>query len=88
MEIVLQWIDDLDDLAHAAAFILVRMRRLCLQIGLGAALILQLVATRPGDGSYAFYLAGAASASVATWGLALLADRFVHSRNGRTRLPA
>ena len=88
MEIVLQWIDDLDDLVHAAAFILIRLRSLCLQIGLGAALILQIVAAQPGVTSAVFYLAGAASACVTTWALALLADRLIHARDGRSRLPA
>lgn len=87
MEIVLLWIDDLDDLIHAAAFILIRMRRICLQVGLVAALILQVVTSYVVAAGLAAYLAGAAAACVAAWSLALVADRLVAER-GRLRTPA
>lgn len=88
MEIVLLWIDDLDDLVHAAGFILIRARRWCLQLGLVAALILQLATSPLLASGLAVYLAGAAAACVAAWGLALVADRLVRERGSRQRIPA
>jgi hypothetical protein len=88
MEIVLLWIDDLDDLVYAAAFILIRTRRFCLQLGLAAALILQTAAVSAVIAHHAFLLAGTAAACVAAWSLALLADRWVVKANQRTRAPA
>jgi hypothetical protein len=73
MEVVLQWIDDLDDLVHATAFILIRTRKLCLQLGLAAALILQLGSVWTIIAQHAFLLAGFAAACVAAWTLALAA---------------
>jgi hypothetical protein len=87
MEIVLLWIDDLDDLIHAAAFILIRTRRLCLQLGLAAALILQVASSLAMVGGLAAYLAGAAAAGVAAWSLALAANWLVLDRI-RFRTPA
>lgn len=40
MEVVLQWLDELDDLVFAGFSIWGRLRRLCLAIALGAALAL------------------------------------------------
>jgi hypothetical protein len=87
MEIVLLWIDDLDDLIHAAAFILIRTRRLCLQVGLAAALILQLATSTTSVDGLAAYLAGAAAACVTAWSLALAADWLVLNR-AELRTPA
>ena len=91
MEIVLLWLDDLDDLVFVAAAFWTRLRRFCLQIGLFAALLLagselstemstaQSIAqsTLAADWSLAF--AGIAGASVVVWTagalLVLLAGR-------------
>lgn len=88
MELVLLWIDELDDLVYAAAFILVRTRCLCLKLGLAAALALELAMSSPVFADYADYLAGTAAVCVLAWALALAADRLVREQNARLRIPA
>jgi hypothetical protein len=69
MEVVLLWLDDLDDVLFSAALVSERLRRLVLQIGLAAALALagselSAVATHWWPA-----FAGLAAASVAAWSL-------------------
>jgi len=67
MEVVLLWLDDLDDVLFSAALVWERLRRIVLQIGLGAAFALagsELSATAT---HWWPALAGIAAASVAAW---------------------
>ena len=61
MEVVLLWLDDLDDALFSAALVWERLRRVVLQIGLAAALA----------------LAGSELAAIAThqWAMAFSGDR-------------
>jgi hypothetical protein len=67
MEVVLLWLDDLDDVLFSAALVWERLRRIVLQIGLAAAFALA------GSESWAVAtqwwpaFAGLAAASVAAW---------------------
>ncbi len=68
MEVVLLWLDDLDDAFFFAALLWERLRRIVLQIGLAASLALAgselaMVATT----EWAAVLSGIAAASVAAW---------------------
>lgn len=79
MEVVLLWLDDLDDLVFVAAAFWTRLRRFCLQIGLFAAFMLagSELSMMAADWSLAF--AGIAGSSVVVWTagalLVLLAHR-------------
>jgi hypothetical protein len=69
MEVVLLWLDDLDDILFSAALGWERLRRLVLQIGLAASFAvagaeLSSVATQ-----WAPALSAVAAASVAAWSL-------------------
>ena len=69
MEVVLLWLDDLDDLVFSTALAWERLRRAVLQLGLLAAFGLatcELLATAI---AWVPALALIAAASVATWGL-------------------
>jgi hypothetical protein len=64
MEVILLWLDELDDLVFGLALLSEPLRRIVLQIGLGAAVaVLFSPPTVPFDG----ILAGIASASVLAW---------------------
>jgi len=75
MEIVLLWLDELDDLLFAALAVAERLRRACLRVGLGAALALalsELAVLEPGwDAAFA----GTAAASVGLWFTVLIGAR-------------
>ena len=67
MEVVLLWLDDLDDLLFSAALAWERLRRICLQSGLVAAVsfaICELLATAL---TWAPLFAAIAMASVGLW---------------------
>ena len=73
MEVILLWLDDLDDVVFVLASLSYRLRQRCLQIGLTAALTLvgiELVVVAP---KWAAALAAVAGASVALWCLVALA---------------
>ena len=73
MEVFLLWLDELDDAVFVLASLSHRLRQLCLQIGLTAALTLvavELVVVAP---RWAPALASVAGASVALWCLVVLA---------------
>jgi hypothetical protein len=87
MEIVLQWLDDLDDLMHVAAFRWEALRRVCLSLGLVAA---ALLAAGEADGAAAPWLpslAVLALLSVLVWGAGLGAF-LMAMRRERGRTPA
>jgi hypothetical protein len=70
MEVLLLWLDELDDLVFGIALLWEPLRRIVLQIGLGAALLVQF---SPQLIDYAAALAGIAFASVLVWLVAALA---------------
>lgn len=70
MEVVLLWLDDLEDWIFASLSVWPRVRRLCLQLGLLSALSIPL-ADVSSEGALA--LSGVAAASVISWLLALWA---------------
>ena len=67
MEVVLLWLDDLDDLVFAGALAWERLRTFCLQIGLTASLILAACESSASLVAWAAPLAGVAASSVAVW---------------------
>jgi hypothetical protein len=67
MEIVLLWLDDLDDLLFSAALIWERLRRVLLQIGLGAAFGLAAAETAAVATQLAPLLSAVATVAVSTW---------------------
>jgi hypothetical protein len=67
MEVLLQWLDDLDDLLLAAAARRDRLRRWCLAAGLIAALGLSIAGRQQTLAGVAVVLAAVAGASVAVW---------------------
>lgn len=67
MEIVLQWLDDLDDLVFAAALSWRNASRVGLALGLMAALVLTPIYGADLDLSSVTLLSAVASASVLAW---------------------
>jgi hypothetical protein len=67
MEIVLLWLDDLDDLVICGAHLWEGLRRLLLQIGLAAALLLALCELSVMTLAWSPALAGVAASSVSAW---------------------
>jgi hypothetical protein len=67
MEVVLLWLDDLDDVVFSAALLWGRLRRVLLQIGLAAALALAGCESWPSGERWAVPLSAVAAASVAAW---------------------
>lgn len=72
MEVVLLWLDDLDDLVFAAALVWEPLRILCLQIGLLAALTLVACELSVTAADWSTMFAGVATSSVAIWFLGAL----------------
>jgi len=79
MEIVLQWIDELDDLICALACISFRARFSCLQLGLLTALTIKFASAIADH--LALMLGGVALACVVFWSAALLANVIVGDRS-------
>jgi hypothetical protein len=72
MEFLLLWLDELDDLVFGIALLWEPLRRIVLQIGLAAALLVQF---SPPAIDFDTVLAGIALASVLVWLVAVLAVR-------------
>jgi len=72
MELVLQWLDELEDLVFAIALAWEDLRRLLLQVGLGAALALLVPDAALGARVPTGLLTAVAVASVGAWLTALL----------------
>ena len=70
MEVVLLWLDELDDFVFGLALLWERLRRIVLQIGFGAALVVQF---SPPPIAYDLIFAGIALASVVVWLVAVVA---------------
>ena len=71
MEILMQWLDDLEDLAFAFMTAWHGMCRLCLSVGLAASLL--VMAPMAVGRSTLLILTGVALASVLAWSLAVVA---------------
>lgn len=67
MEVVLLWLDDLDDLLFSAALVWERLRRRILQVGLAAALGLAGAELSATATEWAAALSSVAATSVAAW---------------------
>ncbi|HEX7079947.1 MAG TPA: hypothetical protein VF329_02900 [Gammaproteobacteria bacterium] len=77
MEIVLQWLDELDDVVFAGLLAWERLRAACLRVGLLSALLVAPYANREGATWTPFFAAVAASCVLAALlgaGLAFLAE--------------
>lgn len=88
MEVVLLWLDDLDDVVFTAPLVWESLRRLLLQIGLAAAFALagcELSATAT---DWVPVLTGVAGASVAAWLLGALFQGFCHWESSAVRAAA
>lgn len=72
MEIVLLWLDDLDDLVFSAALVLEQARRACLKIGFIAAVTLAACETFLTASVWAGMLALIAAGCVGLWTFAAL----------------
>jgi hypothetical protein len=83
MEIVLLWLDDLDDLLFSVALVWERLRRLLLQIGLAAAFALAAAETAAVATQLAPFLALIAAATVGAW-LGGAAARAYYYREARS----
>ena len=71
MEVIVQWLDDLEDLIFALPLAWERLRAWCLQIGLAAALILAAIQLSRVLTAWAPTFAGAALLSVGIWAVGL-----------------
>jgi hypothetical protein len=83
MEIVILWLDDLDDLVIRGAHLWEGLRRRLLQIGLAAALLLVLCELSVTALAWSLALAGVAASSVSAWlfgAFCILLQRFDTSR--------
>jgi hypothetical protein len=67
MEVVLLWLDDLDDLVFVLVSLWARLRRFCLQVGLAAAFLLAACEVSMTAAVWSPALAGIAGSSVAVW---------------------
>jgi CHASE2 domain-containing sensor protein len=67
MEVVLLWLDDLDDLLFSGALLWERLRRACLQTGLLAACTLTVSELYLAAAAWTPILAAIAMASVGVW---------------------
>jgi hypothetical protein len=82
MEVVLLWLDELDDVLFSAALVWERLRRGVLRIGLAASLALAGSELAAFATQWAFVFSGVAAASVAAWCLGA-ALRMFYYREGR-----
>jgi hypothetical protein len=67
MEVVLLWLDDLDDVTFVLVSAWTRLRRACLQVGLLAACVLTACELSTTAGAWSLALAAISLASVALW---------------------
>lgn len=72
MEVVIQWLDEVDDWVFAAAFLWRGLRRLCLGFGFLAAIALLVAASRPEAAALWPAFAAIAVLSIAVWSATLL----------------
>jgi hypothetical protein len=81
MEIVAQWLDDLDDLILAMPVVLERLRWRCLQVGVLAAVILAGMALAGCFLTLMPALASVAMTSVVLWAAGFIAAELAHLTN-------
>lgn len=75
MEVIHQWLDDLEDLVSSLVLTWERLRLRCLQVGFAAALILLTIESSEMHTPWAPTFAWAALGSVAIWFTGLIAAR-------------
>lgn len=79
MEIVLQWLDEIEDTVFTVALVWETLRRALLQIGLCAAVALQFTLSAAYALAYAKLLAGVALSSVLVWIASLVVSQLARS---------
>ena len=82
MEVVLLWLDDLDDALFSAALAWERLRRAVLQVGLASAIFLAAAELSAIATTLTPAFSGVAAASVIAWLVGTLA-RALHDRGAR-----
>ena len=87
MEVVLLWLDDLDDALFSVALAWERLRRAVLQVGLASAIFLAVAELSAIATAWSPAFSGVAAASVVAWLVGTLA-RAVYDREGRRYLTA
>jgi hypothetical protein len=88
MEVVLLWLDDLDDALFTAALVWERLRRAVLQVGLASASALALAEQVALAARWAPALACVAAASVAAWLAGALLRAYYYRGTDRSAMPA
>ena len=88
MEVVLLWLDDLDDILFTAALVWERLRRAVLQVGLAAAFALAAAELSATATQWAPALSFVATASVAAWLAGAALRAFYYRAGGRLPTPA
>jgi hypothetical protein len=78
MEVVLLWLDDLDDALFSVALAWERVRRGVLQIGLASAIVVAAAELSAIATSWTPAFSGVAAASVIAWFVGTLARAFHH----------
>ena len=78
MEVVLLWLDDLDDVLFSVALGWERLRRIVLQIGLGASFALAAAELSTVATQWAPAFSGIAAASVSAWFLGAVFRTFYY----------
>ena len=76
MEVVLLWLDDLDDAIFTLALAWEPMRQMCLQIGLMGALLLALAEFLAVAAPWSQIFSTVAAGSVIAWGLGVAARAY------------
>ena len=87
MEVVLLWLDDLDDALFSVALVWERLRRAVLQVGLASAIFLAAAELSAVATAWSPAFSGVAAASVIAWLVGTLA-RALHGREARRYLTA
>jgi len=81
MEVVLLWLDDLEDVVFAATFLSERICRICLQYGFLAAVMLQVSLWWSASPSGSLALAAIALSGVGGWLVGRLVSTYSSSRH-------
>jgi hypothetical protein len=79
MEVVLLWLDDLDDALFSVALAWERVRRAVLQVGLASAVVFAATELLAIASQWTLALSYVAAASVAAWAVGTLARLFYRS---------
>lgn len=81
MEVVLLWLDDLDDAVFTLALAWERVRQVCLQLGLVGALLLAATELLAVAAPWSQVFSTMAAASVVAWGLGVAARAYYDPRS-------